>query len=194
MLDKLINKRRSYRKLEQKENVDFIKLKEELENVVKNTPTAFNMQETIIYILTKENNKKLWNIVFNTLKRIISEDDYLNLEKKINDFSNGNGTILYFMDTNIVENSKKEIKTYSQYFDDWSMQDQGVILYAIWLKLTELGFDASIQHYNPIIDEEVKDIFNIRKDLKLVGQMPFGIGLDNIETKEKKIDERITLL
>ena len=33
---------------------------------------------------------------------------------------------------------------------------------------------ASLQHYNPLIDDEVKKTFNLPLEWRLVAQMPFG--------------------
>lgn len=44
----------------------------------------------------------------------------------------------------------------------------------VWTALENEGLDASLQHYNPIIDEEVKKQWNIPESWKLIVQMPFG--------------------
>jgi predicted oxidoreductase (fatty acid repression mutant protein) len=36
------------------------------------------------------------------------------------------------------------------------------------------GLGASLQHYNPIIDEAVKKQWNLPADWELIAQMPFG--------------------
>ena len=45
---------------------------------------------------------------------------------------------------------------------------------AVWTALAEAGVGASLQHYNPLIDEQVKKEFNLPASWKLVAQMPFG--------------------
>jgi len=50
-----------------------------------------------------------------------------------------------------------------------------MIQYAIWLMLTEAGFGASLQHYNPIIDDDVKKEWEIPASWRLIAQMPFGV-------------------
>ena len=50
----------------------------------------------------------------------------------------------------------------------------------------EVGFGASLQHYNPIIDNEVCKAWDLPEDWTLVAQMPFGVPLQ--EPDEKKID------
>ncbi|NFV72581.1 nitroreductase, partial [Clostridium botulinum] len=36
------------------------------------------------------------------------------------------------------------------------------------------GFGASLQHYNELIEEDVKKEWNIPNNWKLIAQMPFG--------------------
>jgi len=49
--------------------------------------------------------------------------------------------------------------------------------------LAEKGFGASLQHYNPIIDEAVAKHFNLLPSGKLIAQMPFGVPAANPEAK-----------
>ena len=41
--------------------------------------------------------------------------------------------------------------------------------------LEDAGMGASLQHYNPLIDDEVRKAWNLPGDWKLVAQMPFGV-------------------
>ncbi len=50
----------------------------------------------------------------------------------------------------------------------------GMAEYATWLALTEAGLGASLQHYNPLIDEAVAAAFDIPDNWRLRAQMPFG--------------------
>ena len=44
----------------------------------------------------------------------------------------------------------------------------------VWAALEAEGLGASLQHYNPLIDDEVKKEWNIPGNWKLIAQMPFG--------------------
>jgi predicted oxidoreductase (fatty acid repression mutant protein) len=56
----------------------------------------------------------------------------------------------------------------------------------------EEGLGVSLQHYNPIIDEEVKKQWNIPGSWKLIAQMPFGKPTAAPDEKEiKPLDERV---
>lgn len=54
---------------------------------------------------------------------------------------------------------------------------------------------ASLQHYNPLIDDEVKETFGIAADWKLIAQMPFGNILTPPGEKEfQPIEERVKVI
>ena len=46
--------------------------------------------------------------------------------------------------------------------------------FAAWTALSEAGIGASLQHYNPIVDDEVAETFEIPADWKLRAQLVFG--------------------
>ena len=67
------------------------------------------------------------------------------------------------------------------------------ISYIIWTTLANNQIGASLQHYNPLVDNEIKREFNINDSWLLVAQMPFG-GIKIVEKlklnnflKEEKI-------
>ena len=61
----------------------------------------------------------------------------------------------------------------------------GVILVGpVWTLLEEMGFGASLQHYNPLIDKEVKSRWHLPEEWKLIAQLPFGLPLDTPEPKK----------
>ena len=50
---------------------------------------------------------------------------------------------------------------------------------------------ASLQHYNPIVDEATASEFDIPKTWKLIAQMPFGDVREEAKEKEiKPIEDR----
>jgi predicted oxidoreductase (fatty acid repression mutant protein) len=55
---------------------------------------------------------------------------------------------------------------------------------AIWTMLEDAGFGASLQHYNPIIDDEVRETWGLDPQWLLVAQMPFGGLLKAPDAKE----------
>jgi predicted oxidoreductase (fatty acid repression mutant protein) len=53
--------------------------------------------------------------------------------------------------------------------------------------LEDAGMGASLQHYNPIIDDEVRATWNLPEHWKMIAQMPFGIPL--AEPGEKQYED-----
>lgn len=46
--------------------------------------------------------------------------------------------------------------------------------YAIWTALASLGVGASLQHYNPVIDQAVAETWKVPASWKLRAQLVFG--------------------
>lgn len=64
----------------------------------------------------------------------------------------------------------------------------GMLQISVWTALAEQNISANLQHYNPIIDETVREMFNLPESYKLIAQMPFGnIVNDAAPKREKKI-------
>lgn len=49
-----------------------------------------------------------------------------------------------------------------------------MLQFAVWTALEDAGFGANLQHYNPIIDNAVRERFSFPKNWRLIAQMPFG--------------------
>lgn len=59
-----------------------------------------------------------------------------------------------------------------------------MLQYTIWIAIEEAGLGASLQHYNPLIDNEVNEKWNLPSKWKLIAQMPFGTPLAKPGEKE----------
>ncbi|MBS9336639.1 nitroreductase family protein [Fructobacillus papyrifericola] len=156
------------------------KTDEELFNLVKtsvkNSPSPFNSQSVQAVLLTGASHEKLWEMTLTALKEVSpSEEAFAATTAKVKGaFQSGYGTVLYFTDRKIVDGLKEQAPLYADNFDDWAEEAMGIGLYSVWMALAEAGIGASLQHYNPLIDEAVKEAFNIPDSWVLRGQMPFG--------------------
>lgn len=164
-----------------------------IRTAVKYVPSSFNSQSTRIVLLLEAEHSKLWNIVKDKLKAIVSKEQFEQTVAKIDGcFSCGHGTILYFEDQAVIEGLQTAFPTYSANFPVWSEQTSGMHQLAIWTMLEDVGLGASLQHYNPLIDDEVRATWDLPKTWKLVAQMPFGIPTGDPGEKEiKDLSERI---
>lgn len=157
-----------------------------LADAITYTPSAFHSQSSRAVLLLDEQHKKLWRIVLETLRAIVPPEKFSPTEAKIASFAAGHGSILYFEDMDTVETMQKNIPSYAKNFPVWSMQSAGMLQYAVWTALSQEGLGASLQHYNPLIDDSVHAEFNIPASWKLLAQMPFGTPAsepDNLEYK-----------
>ena len=146
-----------------------------IRTAVKNVPSAFNSQSTRIVLLLGDEHKKLWDIVKNTLKQRISPEAFAKTEAKIDGcFAAGHGTVLYFEDTTVVKKLQDAFPSYSENFPTWSQHTSAMHQLAVWTMLEDAGLGASLQHYNPLIDDEVRRTWNLPESWMLIAEMPFG--------------------
>ena len=169
-----IKDRRSFYAIGKSKSVSDDEIIEIVRHALTHTPSAFNSQSGRILALLGEEHDKLWEDTKEILKGIIPPDKFAPTEEKINSFKNGYGTLLYFEDQDTVRNLEQQFPTYAQNFAGWSLQSSAMLQYGIWMMLEDAGLGASLQHYNPLIDEKVKSTWNIPEAWKLIAEMPFG--------------------
>ncbi|ONK25092.1 nitroreductase [Bacillus sp. VT-16-64] len=188
---KAVKERRSYYAISKKSDISDEQIEEIIANAIKYTPTAFNSQSGRAVLLLGENHDKLWNITEAVLREMVPEQDFEPTAQKMEGFRNGYGTILFFEDQSVVKSLQESFPTYADKFPDYSLQSSGMLQYIVWTALEIEGFGASLQHYQPLIDEAVHKIWNIPSDWKLLAQMPFGKPTAQPGEKEfKSIEER----
>lgn len=164
----------------------------EVEDVVKTVtelvPDAFNMKSARVVLAFGEKHDLLWDEIYNVFGGKVPRE-------KIDSFKAGAGTVLYFYDENTVKSLQEQFKAYADNFPVWANQANGMLQVSIWSALRELGVGASLQHYNPVIDEKVKQLFDVPKEYKLIAQMPFGGIVNEPDKKEKEdIDKRVKVV
>lgn len=188
-----VKNRRSYYNISDKSPISDEAIKEIIDFAVLNVPSAFNSQSARIVLLLGENHKKLWNIVKDILKKMVPADAFPATEAKIDGcFAAGHGTILYYEDESVVEGLQNAFSAYKDNFPIWSQHTSAMHQFAIWTMLEDAGLGASLQHYNPIIDEDVAKAFNINPKWKLIAQMPFGTPTGEPGEKEfEPLDKRV---
>lgn len=169
-----IKNRRSYYNISKESFLKDNEIESLIKDAVKYTPSAFNSQSARVVLLLNDNHNKLWSIVMETLRKMVPADKFSSTESKINSFSAGYGTVLFFEDQEIVKGLQERFPLYADNFPIWSNHSSGMLQHVVWVGLEEAGLGASLQHYNPIIDDEVKKEFNLPESWKLISQMPFG--------------------
>lgn len=167
--------RRSVYSLSNKIALSDDELRQNLAEVVKNVPSAYNVQSARVVLLLGEQHQKLWQIVQDSLYPLVPPEKRAATESKIQEsFAAGYGTILFFEDTEALEDMQNKFPLYNDKFSIWAEQANGMLQYAVWTMLAAAGIGASLQHYNPLIDEKVKQTWKLPEFWQLKAQMPFG--------------------
>ncbi len=183
-----IAKRRTYYQINKKlpvAEVDVIKLIEETTELV---PDAFNMKSARVVVALGEKQDTLWDAIYDVFGGKVARE-------KIDSFKAGYGTVLYFIDEDVVRSLQEQFALYAENFPTWAQQANGMLQFCIWTGLRELNVGANLQHYNPVIDDKVKELFNVPASWTLVAQMPFGDIVAEPEAKEKEdIGKRVQIV
>ena len=187
--------RRTYYHITNSSPISDEQIKEIIDFAVMNVPSAFNSQSTRIVLLLGKNHKRLWEITKETLKRLVSAEVFKGTEAKIDgSLAAGYGTILFFEDKAVVEQLQDSFPTYYDKFPVWAQQTSAMHQLAIWVMLEDVGFGASLQHYNPLIDEEVRRAWNLPEHWHLIAEMPFGLPIGKPGEKEfQPLEERVRI-
>lgn len=184
--------RRSYYGISKEAVASDDRIKEIIEHAVKHTPSAFNSQSARIVLLLGKEHDKLWDITMEALRKVVPADNFSSTEDKINSFKNGYGTVLYFEDNTVIESLQKQFALYKDNFPNFSQQSNGMHQFVIWTALEAEGFGASLQHYNELIENDVKKEWNIPENWRIIAQMPFGKPTAEPGEKEfSPLEERI---
>ncbi|SFD58339.1 hypothetical protein SAMN05216378_0527 [Paenibacillus catalpae] len=189
-----IKARRTYYAISKQSPISDDQIISLVQEAVKYSPSAFNSQSARAVVLLGENHDKLWNIVKETLRKIVPADQFASTEQRVDSFKAGYGSVLFFEDTTVIEGLQKQFASYADNFPKWSQQSSAIVQYVAWTLLEEQGLGASLQHYNPLIDEEVKQAWDIPASWQLIAQMPFGTPTAQPGEKEfQPIDERVKI-
>ncbi|MBP5398832.1 MAG: nitroreductase family protein [Alphaproteobacteria bacterium] len=173
-ISKIFELRRSIYSLNDKSNLTQSEINKLIESCLKNAPSAFNSQSSRLIILYDSAYQNFWNKTLELLKSLTPPEKFSQTSQKINSFQQGIGTILFFEDREIVKNLQQQYPLYANNFPKWAIQANAMLQYMIWTTLAEKNIGASLQHYNPLVDEMVQKEFSAPKTWELIAQMPFG--------------------
>ncbi|MEH7086754.1 nitroreductase family protein [Neobacillus drentensis] len=168
------------------------RIQEVINHAVKHTPSEFNTQAQRVVLLLGEHHTNLWSITTETLRKIVPAENFAPTEEKMNAFGSGYGTVLFFEEMAVIESFQKQFSSYAENFPVWAQQSNAMLQYVIWTSLEIEGFGASLQHYNPLIDNEVKKKWGIPSSWKMIAQMPFGKPTASPKEKQfQPIEDRV---
>lgn len=169
-----VKNRRTYYGISKESTIPDSRVEEIVKDALTFTPSAFNSQSAKAVLLFGSHHEKLWEMTLNTLSKIVPPEAFEQTKQKIEAFKAGYGTVLYFNDESIVKGLQEQFALYKNNFPVWAQQANGMLQYSVWVQLELEGLGASLQHYNPLIDEAVRKEWNIPENWKLIAEMPFG--------------------
>lgn len=167
MILESLKNRRSYYNLNKNLPVSPETIIATVEKATEFVPHAFNAKSNIAYVVMGEQQDKLWDAIYDAFGGMVDR-------AKIDSFKAGYGTVLYFVDNSVVKGLQAQFPLYADNFPLWANQSIGMLQLSVWSALRELGVGASLQHYNPIINETVAKLFQVPENYVLNAQMPFG--------------------
>lgn len=183
-----LKKRRSYYEINKDLQVSKEEIEEKIKEITELVPDAFNMKSARVVLLFGDKHDLLWDEIYNVFEGKVSRE-------KIDSFKAGAGTVLFLYDIETVKLMQEQFKSYADNFPIWANQANGMLQFSVWTALRELNIGASLQHYNPVIDDKVKQVFEIPENYKLVAQMPFGGIVSEPARKENEdINKRVKVL
>lgn len=157
-------------------------------------PSPFNSQSSRLMLLLNSKHLHFWSRVEQLLLKTSPNDKIDAIQKRISSFTQGCGTILYFVDKSIITKQKQQMPLYAENFMNWAFQSSAILQFMIWSALAEQNIGASLQHYNPLIDKMVTEEYQLPSEWELVAQMPFG-GINSIPKPHQfeNIDDKIII-
>lgn len=145
-----------------------------MEHAVQHTPSSFNSQSTRLLALFGEEHEALWSLAMAELRKIVPENQFEATENKLNLFQAAAGSILFFEDQDVIKNLKNQFPAYGANFPVWADHANAMVQYAIWTGFAAAGIGANLQHYNPLIDAQVAEKWDIPATWTLRAQLVFG--------------------
>lgn len=145
-----------------------------LEQVVLETPSSFNSQSTRLVLLQGTHHEQLWQIVEGALKKIVPAENFAATAQRLAGFRAGAGTVLFFEDENVIKGLQEKMPLYAANFPIWAEHANAMHQLALWEALAAQQVGANLQHYNPLIDEEVRRQWQLPEHWTLKAQLVFG--------------------
>ena len=132
-------------------------------------PDAFNMRSQRAVLRAGRSAEKLWDAIYDVPGRQVSP-----AKKKIGRLQSRRRHGAHFVDTATVKNLQDCSPAMPATSRVWAQQSNGMLQFAVWTGLREMGVGANLQHYNPVIDDAVRALTGVPESYQLVAQMVYG--------------------
>lgn len=146
-----------------------------IQHAIKQSPSSFNSQSSRAVILFNAEHEKFWGFVNEKLKSYAKDEaSAAKTSAKMDSFAAGVGTILFFEDMDVIQDLQEKFVSYADNFPIWAEHSTAIAQFAVWTALHTDGLGASLQHYNPIVDEQIHAEWDVPASWKLRAQLVFG--------------------
>ena len=169
-----LRKRRSQYSLGRNLSQSPVEIEALIKEAIRWSPSSFNSQSSRAVILFGAQSERFWELVRESLRPLVPAEAFGATEQKLASFAAGVGTVLFYEDQDVVKGLQEQFALYADNFPVWSEHSTGMAQLATWTALAEAGIGASLQHYNPVVDEAAQREWNLPASWKLRAQMPFG--------------------
>ncbi|KXH49709.1 nitroreductase [Colletotrichum nymphaeae SA-01] len=185
--------RRSWYALGKDLALDQGKIKTMVGHAMQSVPSSFNSQSNRAVVLFGTEHDKLWDIVTNVLKARVTPDQWISTSQKTAGFKAAAGTVMFFVDDEVVQTFASKFPTYSDQFPVWAAQSDAMLQHTIWTALSAEELGANLQHYNPLIDELAAAAWSLPPSWRLTAQLVFGerIGPSPAPGEQKPLDDKL---
>jgi len=166
--------RRSVYGIGNEELVDRERISAIVGTALRHTPSPFNVQSARVLVLFDEESSRYWSQLKERLKKNLSPEQFERASERIDGFSSGYGSVLFFDDEAAVKNLQARFPLHANDFPLWTLQSNGMLQHIVWTALENASLGASLQHYNPVTETIVQDLWDVPVSWKSIAQMPFG--------------------
>lgn len=162
-----------------------------IQNAIKQSPSSFNSQSSRAVILFNQQHEKFWQLVKEKLRSYaVDEVAATKTDTRIESFKAGFATVLFFEDLDVVKHLQDKFPLYADNFPIWSEHSTAIAQFATWTALHTEGLGGSLQHYNPIVDDQVHVEWEIPASWKLRAQLIFG-SIEAPATEKTYIEDQV---
>ena len=146
-----------------------------IQEAIRQSPSSFNSQSSRAVILLNDEHEKFWSFVKEKLREYATDDAAsAKTDAKRDSFAAGVGTVLFFEDQDVIKGLQEQFALYADNFPVWSEHSTAMAQLAVWTALAAENVGASLQHYNPIVDDKVHAEWEVPSSWKLRAQLVFG--------------------
>ena len=85
-----------------------------------------------------------------------------------------NSQILFYEEPAALKKLQETYPLYADKFPQWSEHTSAMHQYMLWTALETEGFGANLQHYNPLPDQKVSEVWKLPAEWSLKAQLVFG--------------------